>query len=251
LHQELAMHDLDRTLAPFGTPANPALAGEYEYEYEYGHGGYGGQGEQAYEFSFETADTARAPGGVFNETEEMELAAELLSVSDEAELEQFIGNLFKKASRAVGKFMKSDTAKQLGGLVKGAIKTALPIATGALGATVGIPPGLGAQAGAIGGQLLGLELEGLSPEDQEFEVAKQLVRLGGDAVRHAATTPMGTDATTIARQATAAAAQVHAPGLLRPVAPTATPPAVVRDHRGTTSSGRWVRRGNSIVLLGL
>lgn len=246
------MHDIDRTLAPFGTPTSTATAGEYEYEH-----GYGSEGEHEheyeYEFNFEAADTTRTSQGVFNETEEMELAAELLSVSDEAELEQFLGKLFKKASRAVGKFMKSDVAQQVGGLVKGAIKTALPVATGALAAYGGLPPGLGAQAGAMGAQMLGLELEGLSPEDQEFEVAKQLVRLGGEAVRNAAATPTGNDATAIARHATARAAQVHAPGLLRP---TSTPGAsatgpVVRDHRSPPQSGRWVRRGNSIVLLGL
>ncbi|MEJ5199355.1 MAG: hypothetical protein WHX53_10565, partial [Anaerolineae bacterium] len=39
----------------------------------------------------------------FSEVEEMELAAQLLEVTDEAELDQFIGKLFRKAAGAVGR----------------------------------------------------------------------------------------------------------------------------------------------------
>ena len=37
----------------------------------------------------------------------MELAAELLGVASEAELDRFLGDLIKKAGRAVGQFVKS------------------------------------------------------------------------------------------------------------------------------------------------
>ena len=39
-----------------------------------------------------------------DETEEMELASQLLEITDEAELDQFIGRLIKRAGRAVGQF---------------------------------------------------------------------------------------------------------------------------------------------------
>ena len=48
---------------------------------------------ESFEYEFESENSE---SGVFNESEEMELAAELLEVRDEAELEQFLGSLFKK-----------------------------------------------------------------------------------------------------------------------------------------------------------
>ena len=39
--------------------------------------------------------------------DEMALAAELLEISNEAELDQFLGSIFKKVSSAVGKAVKS------------------------------------------------------------------------------------------------------------------------------------------------
>ncbi|MGH7520870.1 MAG: hypothetical protein ACREMI_06300 [Gemmatimonadales bacterium] len=59
-----------------------------------------------------------------DEVDEMDLAAELLGVSDEAELDQFFGKLIKKA----GKFLKSPTGKALGGILKNVARKALPIA---------------------------------------------------------------------------------------------------------------------------
>ena len=55
--------------------------------------------------------------GAFSEAEAMELAAELLSVSNEAELDRFLGNLIKRAGQVAGKFIKSPVGQQLGGLV--------------------------------------------------------------------------------------------------------------------------------------
>ena len=122
---------------------------------------------------------------------ESELAANLLEITDEQELDQFIGSLLKKARRVVGGALKSPLLRPLGGFIKGAIKKALPIAGGALGNLVA--PGIGGQIGSQlasgAGGLLGLEFEGVAPEDQEFEVAKHLVRMAGSAVQNAAQTP--------------------------------------------------------------
>ena len=46
-------------------------------------------------------------GGVLGETDEIEIAAELLEVRDEQELDQFLGNLIKKVGRAVGTAVRS------------------------------------------------------------------------------------------------------------------------------------------------
>jgi hypothetical protein len=83
--EDKAMHDLDRTQLEY----SPELE-NYEYEqYEYGETEWG------------------AETGVFSEAETQELAAELLGVSSEAELDRFLGDLIKKAGRAVGQFVKS------------------------------------------------------------------------------------------------------------------------------------------------
>ena len=55
-------------------------------------------------------------GSRFNEMEEMELAAELLEVTDEAELDQFLGKLLKKAGRAVGRSAEKPAGRNARGL---------------------------------------------------------------------------------------------------------------------------------------
>jgi hypothetical protein len=84
-----------------------------------------------------------APWGseVFSEAELMELAAGLLEVSDEAELDRFLGSLIKKAGQAIGKVVQSPVGKAIGGVLKGVAKQALPIAGTALGTYFGGPPG--------------------------------------------------------------------------------------------------------------
>jgi hypothetical protein len=180
----------------------------------------------------------------FNEVEEMELAAGLLEITDETELDQFLGTLIKRAGQAVGTLVKSPVGRALGGILKGAARKALPIAGRAIGTYFGGPGG-----GAIGGQLasqasriFGLELEGLSSEDQEFEVAKQFVRFAGAATKNAAITPPTTDPQTIAKTAVTSAAKILAPGLVG----RGITMGVMRGIRGR--SGRWIRRGRNIII---
>ena len=179
-------------------------------------------------------------GGVFNENEEMELAAELLEVTNEQELDQFLGNLIKKAGSAIGKFAKSSAGKAIGGVLKTIAKKALPIAGGALGTFVGGPIGakIGSGLASMAGQALGLELEGLSQEDREFEATKQFVRFAGEAAKNALSAPQGADPIAIARAAAAQAARLHAPGIMGGG-------AGARAH-----SGRWTRRGNTLIVFG-
>ena len=84
--------------------------------------------------------------GVFNEAQEMELAAELLGVANDHELEQFLGDFIKKAGKAIGGIVKSPIGQAIGGVLKSAAKAALPIAGGALGTLVGGPLELPSEA---------------------------------------------------------------------------------------------------------
>jgi hypothetical protein len=184
----------------------------------------------------------------FNEVEEMELAATLLEMTDEAELDQFIGDLLKKAGRAVGTFVKSPTGRALGGILKGAARKALPVVGGAIGSAIGGSAGgtIGSRVASDAGRLFGLELEGLGPEDREFEVARQYVRFAGAAAKKAALTPPSVPPQQAAKAAAMGAAQQYAPGMIRGTA--AGSPMMAG---GRSRTGRWIRRGHNIILLNI
>lgn len=144
--------------------------------------------------------------GGFSEYEETELALELLSVSSEAELEQFLGGIFKKAWGGLKKI-----AKPLGGALKGIAKTALPMVGGALGSFIPIP-GVGTALGtALGGAVakaLEVELGEMAQEDREFEAARRFVRIATDAARMAG---QGDGSPAALRSALLSAVRSHAP----------------------------------------
>jgi len=232
------MHDIDRTQLEtgdteyFGGEASEYLNGE-SFQSE----------EQEDQESYETTMEASP----FQEQEEMELAAELLEITGEEELDHFLGKLIRRASQRVGGLIKSPVGRALGGYIKGAIKKALPL-SGALGGLVAGPAGaaLASRVTPMAGQLLGLELEGLSNEDQEFEAARQLVRLAGAATSQAATAGPSAAPQAVAQNAVATAAQSYAPGMLKGASIPGS--RTMRGRRG--SSGRWIRRGGAIILLG-
>lgn len=225
------MHDIDRTKLEMGWEAEPFASGEFGYE---------SNGEWYGEYGFE---------GPFDEAEEMELAAQLLEITDEAELDQFLGDVFKKVSGAVGKVIKSPIGRQLGGILKGVAKKVLPVAGGALGTFFGGPAGgaIGSKLASTAGKMFGLELEGMSAEDQEFEVARRFVRFAGEAAKNAAQIPPTTPPAAAAQKAAIAAAQQHAPGLLSG-GPTSNG---AKPGDGQARTGRWIRRGRTITLLGV
>lgn len=232
------MHDLDRIREEYEAgdtglePEDVALALEsvFSTDQEYGSD----YQSEAGRYGDEEA--------VLDEADEMELAAELLEVRGDEELEQFLGKLIRRVGSKVGKFIKSPTGKALTGLLKGAVTTALPGVAGLSGAVSGLTKALGPEASTAASSMLGLELEGLSPEDQEFESARQLVRLGTAAARHAAQAPWG-NPSSVAQGAFRSAAQRFAPGYLR------RPQWGQGNGRG--QSGRWFRQGNRIILEGV
>ena len=165
--------------------------------------------------------------GELLETQEMELAHELLEVSNEEELNMFLGSLIKKAGRGISNFAKSSVGRAIGGALKAVAKKVIPIAGGALGTFVGGPLGgmVGSKLGSMASNLFELELEGLSPEDREFEVARAYVRFANSAVQRGAAIQRqnpGASAPAVTRQVLASAARQHAPGLLRPRNPDGT-----------------------------
>lgn len=154
-----------------------------------------------------------AEHGPFGEAEEIGLAMELMSVASEAELEQFLGSLFKK----VGSFA-SKIAKPLGGALKGLAKTALPFVGGALGSFIPIP-GVGtALGGALGGALakaLEMETTHLEGEERELEMARRFVRVAGSAAQQAAMAAAGEDPQRTVQRAINDALQSHLPRIGR------------------------------------
>jgi uncharacterized protein (DUF697 family) len=220
------MHDIDRTQLEYAGEA-PAFEGE---SFEYNEGEYS------------------AEGGVLSEADEYELASELLGVASEEELDQFLGSLIKRVARGAGKFIRSPVGQAIGGALKGVAKKALPLAGSALGGAIGGPLGakIGGGLAKAAGRAIGLEGEALTQEDEEFEGARQFVRVAANTVAKAANAPASVDPRAVAQAAATNAVRQLAPGLLRPGG--AGGPMGGPGARGM--AGRWVRRGNAIVLYG-
>jgi hypothetical protein len=262
------MHDIGRTQEEY-------LGETQEFQpeaFEFGGAGevYGETLGESFEAglqeagSFEAFEMQESP---LNEAQEMELASELLEITNETELDHFLGKLISSVSRGIRSFAGSSLGRTLGGILKPLAKKFLPIATGALGTFIGGPLGgiAASQLGNLASRAFGLELEGLSAEDAQFEVARRFVRFASSAANRAASAPPTSDPKTTAQMAVTQAAQRHAPGLLSggvlpvgvpvptyPVEPgvTVAPPAPCSCHH-SRRRGVWIRRGRRILLLGV
>jgi uncharacterized protein (DUF697 family) len=264
------MHDIDRTNKEM--PIGEMGYEGFEMEQEFGPQEFESEfGELTNEFSNEAFEYEAE--GEMGEMMEMEFATELLEVQSEAELENFLGNLIKKASGAIGGFIRSPQGKALGGMFKGLAKKALPFVGKAVGTYFGGPAGaaIGGKLGNMASNLFEMELEGMSREDQEFEMAKQFVKFANAATRTAMRTPVAGNPGLVARKAIVTAARKYAPGILKRCScgkPIYTHSHV---HSSTVStpvqsstvstfspvahipgrSGRWYRKGRSIILMGM
>ena len=96
------MHDIDRTLTEVEPELDEFEADEFEF---------------AEEAEFDGETDLETP---FEEAEEMELAAELLSIQSEEELDQFLGKLLKRAGRGLRKIGR--VFRPLGRVLKGVAK---------------------------------------------------------------------------------------------------------------------------------
>ncbi len=226
-HKEPVMHDIDRT--------------QLEYSAEQ-------PGFETEQFEFGESEWSPESGAVLSEADEYELASELLGVASEEELDQFLGSLIKKVAKGAGKLIRSPIGQAVGGVLKGVAKKALPLAGGALGGYVGGPLGakIGSGLASAAGSALGLEGEALAQEDQEFEGAKQFVRLAADTVSKAAAASPSADPRAVAQSAALNAARQLAPGLLKKMGGAPGAPGAA----GRGQSGRWVRQGQRIVIYG-
>src|SRR5262245_11837930 len=133
IQEEAAMHDIDRTRQESERGLDALEGVGFETFGEYGPGEYSGEYAGEYGAGEAAFEAMQSEAGVYGETQEMALAAELLELTNEQELNQFIGDLIKKAGKAVGGIVKSPIGQALGGVLKQAAKTALPMAGAALG----------------------------------------------------------------------------------------------------------------------
>jgi hypothetical protein len=203
-------------------------------------------------------------GSVFSEAQEVQLAEQLLELENEEELEQFLGDLIKKAGGAIGSLIKSPLGQALKGALTGVAGKILPAAGQAIGGIFGSTGAkIGSQIGSAANSAFGMsEMEA---SEQEFEAAQTFVRMAGDAVRNAAQSPPGANPHAVAHAALAQAAEVHAPGLSNAIATPQTfgtqsnfggmaagmLAGAGHGHAfGRGRSGHWERQGNKIILHG-
>jgi hypothetical protein len=175
----------------------------------------------------------------FSDAESMEFAVRLLEVSSEAELESVVGALVRRALRTAGRQASDQVAATMVHVLKPAAKRILPAICGhanRFAALANVGP-IGVDAAAAG-RIFGLELEGLSPEDQEFESARAFVQFAGEAARRAGTAAArGSPPTAAARLAATEAARRYAPGWLHVDRDTRLGSAVPRGQRQTKRDG--------------
>ena len=225
------MHDIDRTLTEIDQEMDEFETDEFETD----------------EFELDGETDLESP---FEEFEEMEFAAELLSIQSEEELDQFLGKLIKRAGRGLRKIGR--VFRPLGGVLKGLAKKALPFVGGALGSLIPIPgvgTAVGSAVGSAVSKALEAEFEGMEPEDQEFEMAKRFVRVAGAAAKQAASAGADADPQQAVKSAVIAAARRHVPSLGNGARSGAGQSSA--DASGRRRSGRWIRRGRKILLLGV
>lgn len=183
------------------------------------------------------ANGMAGPRRPFDDDEEIDLAMELLSVSGEQELDQFLGKLFKGAWKgaATAGSLAAKVAAPLGRALKGVASTALPFVARALGGCVpvaGVGAALGSALGGALGQALQAELAGIDPAQQELETARRFVRIAASAARQIALLAPRTDIADLVHDVVDAAMRRHLPRMAQPVI------------------GRWRMRRRMIELSG-
>lgn len=121
---------------------------------------------------------------------DIEQVSRLLDVTNESELDAFLRRLIDDAARASGRPLSTGSARTVLELAKRTAEQTMPTLATARGADMGpIPQGRESPV-ATAARVFGLELEGLSAEDRDFEIGGQLVRfVQSAAIRAANRTP--------------------------------------------------------------
>ena len=199
------MHDIDRTLN----------IDNLEYDDEFDFEG-GSDSEYDFELDEEADDEFDFEGDSYD-TEE-ELAAELMTVESDEELDEFIGSLVSKAWRSGKKAYHSRLGQVARRHIASAIRT---------GAKKG-----GAKIGEYVGDKAGGWLASKIEPEMELEVAKKLVRFAKDAAQKTKHVQSSQEA----KRAIQMAAKKHIRPLLSP-------------SGSSGNTGRWVRRGSKIIVM--
>jgi hypothetical protein len=153
--------------------------------------------------------TARPRSG-HSELEELDLASKLLEARTKSQLVALLRHITDRSSAVAGRRIDPRAqALLLNRLARAAVIVRAGLQSDRPTAGLLASPEV----------IFGTELEGLSPEDQEFEIARRFVRLTFAASQHAALAARGAAPDVIASNAERLAARRLAPGLLRVLGP--------------------------------
>ena len=160
--------------------------------------------------------------------DELALAAQLLEVRQPAQFDAFLAQLLG-TTRAGRQLRGTPLARPLRQLLNRVLTPLMPL------------HGAAQEHKRRAARIFGMELEGLSPEDKEFELARRVVRLvcavSAELARPGAAA--GGEPPQKVASALLQAARTLAPGLLKHAAQVSAPPA----------GGRWRRMGGHVVVL--
>jgi hypothetical protein len=162
---------------------------------------------------------AVSPRGVSRELEELDFASHLLEARTEPQIAALVAHLLDRTDTALGRRIDPQTRAQLLPRltqIGRVVRTALSRSRWGAGTPNSVET------------IFGTELEGLSPEDQEFETARRTVRLMMMISRRAALAPQDAAPEAAVSQAERLAARHLAPGLSRVLGP---PPMGFRARR--------------------
>ncbi|MBV6443602.1 MAG: hypothetical protein DYG98_18705 [Haliscomenobacteraceae bacterium CHB4] len=200
--------------------------------------------------------------GEFNqEMYEEELAEELLGIQNEQELEYFLGDLFKKATKGAKALYNSSLGQQIKNQAVSGLKSLGKRALPGLGSKVGgrifgsTGARYGRQLGNMAARGLDLEFEAASPTDRRFEGAKRFIRVAKAVPRHiAAYTRNGRPVNPgIIRNIVLKEGRRWFPNLPSSASNETGESYETDGYSPSTSQNRgtWVRKGNRIILQGV
>jgi hypothetical protein len=171
----------------------------------------------------------------------VERAAELLDVINEAELEGLLGRLVAETARNAGGRLPADTGRHLVAVLRRTAERTLPTLATALGDQPEPTGGAGPSAAETAARVYGLELEGMSAEDRDFEIARQFLRFAEATTARAATAPAQAPAAAVVDAAVGGAGRAFAPGLVPPQ----------RSSAAVPQPGPWARRRADVGRVGV
>ncbi|WDZ82901.1 hypothetical protein [Micromonospora cathayae] len=161
-------------------------------------------------------ETLEGEWGQDDENMELEFATRLLDATGEDELDRLVADLLGSAPRGGARFARTREGRQIGGILRDAASRVQPILSRGRDRPVGWNTGRGPvdPVAPAARRYFGVNVEGLSPEDQELELARSFVRFAREAVheteRRAGSGPPGR----VVHHAAVTAANHLAPGLI-------------------------------------